>query len=48
MMTDTVLHPGLVLIAGALLLPLLRGPLRAVAVVALPLARTAAAPARCC
>ena len=38
MMTDTVLHPGLVLIAGALLLPLLRGPLRAVAVVALPLA----------
>lgn len=34
----TVLHPGLVLIAGALLLPWLRGRLRAVAVVALPLA----------
>ncbi len=37
-MTDTVLHPGLVLILGALLLPALRGWLRAVAVVALPLA----------
>ncbi|MDO9075094.1 MAG: Na(+)/H(+) antiporter subunit D [Rubrivivax sp.] len=37
-MIDTVLHPGLVLIAGALLLPLLRGRLRAAAVVALPLA----------
>ncbi len=36
-MTDTVLHPGLMLIAGALLLPLLRGSARAVAVVALPL-----------
>lgn len=37
-MTETVLHPGLVLIAGGLLLPLLRGRLRAAAVVALPLA----------
>jgi multicomponent Na+:H+ antiporter subunit D len=37
-MSDTVLHPGLVLIVGALLLPLLRGSLRAIAIVALPLA----------
>ncbi|MHB8950890.1 MAG: Na(+)/H(+) antiporter subunit D [Rhodoferax sp.] len=36
-MTDLVLHPGLVLIVGALLLPLLRGTLRSIAVVALPL-----------
>ncbi len=36
-MTDAVIHPGLVLIIGALLLPLLRGTLRSVAVVALPL-----------
>ncbi|MDP2006047.1 MAG: Na(+)/H(+) antiporter subunit D [Rubrivivax sp.] len=40
-MTDTVLHPGLVLILGALLLPWLRGTARAVAVVALPLAALA-------
>ncbi|HMN76302.1 MAG TPA: Na(+)/H(+) antiporter subunit D [Burkholderiaceae bacterium] len=37
-MTETVLHPGLVLIAGALALPALRGALRAAFVVALPLA----------
>lgn len=36
-MTEVLLHPGLVLIVGALLLPLLRGALRSVAVVALPL-----------
>lgn len=36
-MTETVLHPGMVLIIGALLLPLLRGSLRSMAVVALPL-----------
>jgi multicomponent Na+:H+ antiporter subunit D len=36
-MTDTVLHPGLWLIGGALLLPWLRGSARALAVVALPL-----------
>jgi len=36
-MTETVIHPALVLIAGALLLPWLRGKLRPVAVVALPL-----------
>lgn len=36
-MTDVLLHPGLALIAGALLLPWLRGPLRGAAVVALPL-----------
>jgi multicomponent Na+:H+ antiporter subunit D len=36
-MTEAVLHPGLVLIVGALLLPLLRGALRSVAIVALPL-----------
>ena len=36
-MTELVIHPGLVLIAGALLLPWLRGGLRAGAVVALPL-----------
>lgn len=36
-MTELMLHPGLVLIAGALLLPLLRGTLRSVAVVVLPL-----------
>ncbi len=37
MMTDMVLHPALVLILGALLLPWLRGGMRAAAVVALPL-----------
>ncbi|MBK5204557.1 MAG: Na(+)/H(+) antiporter subunit D [Polaromonas sp.] len=36
-MTDVIIHPGLVLIVGALLLPLLRGVLRSIAVVALPL-----------
>ncbi len=36
-MTDLHLHPGLVLIGGALLLPLLRGALRSAAIVALPL-----------
>ncbi len=36
-MTDLVIHPGLVLIAGALILPWLRGGLRAGAVVMLPL-----------
>jgi multicomponent Na+:H+ antiporter subunit D len=36
-MTDWVLHPGLVLIAGALLLPLLHGLARRVAIVMLPL-----------
>ncbi len=36
-MTDYVLHPGLVLILGALVLPFLRGGLRTVAVLALPL-----------
>ncbi|MBA3058317.1 MAG: Na(+)/H(+) antiporter subunit D [Gammaproteobacteria bacterium] len=36
-MTELVIHPGLVLIVGALLLPLLRGTLRSIAVVALPL-----------
>ncbi|MFN0183508.1 MAG: proton-conducting transporter membrane subunit, partial [Aquabacterium sp.] len=36
-MTDLVVHPGLVLILGALLLPGLRGALRSAAVVALPL-----------
>jgi multicomponent Na+:H+ antiporter subunit D len=36
-MTELVLHPGLVLIAGALVLPLLRGALRSAAVLALPL-----------
>ncbi len=36
-MTDLVLHPGLVLIIGALLLPLLRGMVRSIAAVALPL-----------
>lgn len=36
-MTEVILHPGLVLILGALLLPLLRGALRSSAVVALPL-----------
>jgi multicomponent Na+:H+ antiporter subunit D len=36
-MTEVLIHPGLVLIVGALLLPLLRGTLRSVAVVALPL-----------
>ena len=37
-MTDIVLHPGLVLICGALVVPWLRGTLRAVSIVALPLA----------
>ena len=36
-MNDLVLHPGLVLIVGALLLPFLRGALRSVAIVVLPL-----------
>jgi multicomponent Na+:H+ antiporter subunit D len=36
-MTDVMIHPGLVLIVGALLLPMLRGMLRSIAVVALPL-----------
>jgi multicomponent Na+:H+ antiporter subunit D len=36
-MTEVLLHPGLVLIAGALLLPWLHGRLRAVFVVTLPL-----------
>jgi len=36
-MTETVIHPGLVLIAGGLLLPLLRGAARSAAIVALPL-----------
>ncbi len=36
-MTEAVIHPALVLIAGALALPWLRGTLRSVAVVALPL-----------
>ncbi len=36
-MTELVFHPGLVLILGALILPLLRGALRAGAVVVLPL-----------
>jgi multicomponent Na+:H+ antiporter subunit D len=36
-MTDVVLHPGLVLVAGALLLPWLRGGLRQAAALALPL-----------
>lgn len=36
-MTDAVIHPGLVLIIGALLLPFLRGMLRSIAIVALPL-----------
>lgn len=36
-MTEALIHPGLVLIAGALLLPLLRGALRSAAIVALPL-----------
>lgn len=36
-MTDGSIHPALVLIVGALALPLLRGTLRSIAVVALPL-----------
>jgi multicomponent Na+:H+ antiporter subunit D len=36
-MTETVIHPGLVLIAGALVLPWLGGKLRAITVVTLPL-----------
>ncbi len=36
-MTEFALHPGLLLIAGGLLLPFLRGALRSVAVLALPL-----------
>jgi multicomponent Na+:H+ antiporter subunit D len=36
-MTDTVLHPALLLIGGALLLPWLRGVMRATAIVAIPL-----------
>jgi multicomponent Na+:H+ antiporter subunit D len=36
-MTDGLIHPGLVLIVGALLLPLLRGAMRSAAIVALPL-----------
>jgi multicomponent Na+:H+ antiporter subunit D len=40
-MTEVVLHPGLVLIVGALLLPFLRGAMRSVAIVLLPLAALA-------
>jgi multicomponent Na+:H+ antiporter subunit D len=40
-MTEFILHPGLVLIAGALVLPWLRGTPRAAAVIALPLAALA-------
>ncbi|MFZ2650992.1 MAG: Na(+)/H(+) antiporter subunit D [Burkholderiaceae bacterium] len=40
-MTELVIHPALVLIGGALLLPLLRGTPRALAIVALPLAALA-------
>lgn len=36
-MTEVTLHPGLILIFGALMLPIFRGALRSVAVVALPL-----------
>lgn len=36
-MTEVLFHPGLVLMVGALLLPLLRGAQRSVAIVALPL-----------
>jgi len=36
-MTEAVIHPALVLIGGALLLPLLRGRVRAAGIVALPL-----------
>ena len=36
-MTDLVFHPAAVLFAGALVLPGLRGSLRSVAIVALPL-----------
>lgn len=36
-MSDLVVHPGLVLIGGALLLPWLRGSLRTVVVLLLPL-----------
>lgn len=36
-MTDAVIHPGLVLMAGAMLLPLLGGLVRSIAVVGLPL-----------
>ncbi|MBI3155361.1 MAG: Na(+)/H(+) antiporter subunit D [Burkholderiales bacterium] len=41
-MTEIVVHPGLLLIVGALALALLRGTARSVAVVALPLAALAA------
>jgi multicomponent Na+:H+ antiporter subunit D len=41
-MTDVVVHPGLLLIGGGLLLPWLRGPLRSAAVLLLPLAALAA------
>ena len=41
-MTELVVHPGLLLIVGALALALLRGTARSVAVVALPLAALAA------
>lgn len=36
-MTEVILHPGLILIIGALMLPIFRGALRSVAVVSLPL-----------
>jgi multicomponent Na+:H+ antiporter subunit D len=36
-MTEIIVHPALVLIAGALVLPLLRGTVRSVAIVAAPL-----------
>jgi multicomponent Na+:H+ antiporter subunit D len=41
-MTDVIVHPGLLLIGGGLLLPWLRGPLRSAAVLLLPLAVLAA------
>ena len=37
-MTDLIVHPGLVLLIGALALPFLRGGARSAAVLALPLA----------
>ena len=36
-MSELTIHPGLVLILGALVLPWLRGGLRSIAIVALPL-----------
>jgi multicomponent Na+:H+ antiporter subunit D len=40
-MTEALLHPGLLLIAGALLLPWLRGAVRSAAILVLPLAALA-------